>query len=148
MIKEKWVRIKGFEKRYKISNFGRIKSIPRTITAGVAPRKVTETVLKLEKHYRGYHTIKFRLIGGGSKRFFVHRLVAEHFIPNPENKDVVNHIDCDKRNNHITNLEWFTFSENTQYYYACKKKNESRNDQVEEEVFDEGEFVKDLVSAF
>lgn len=43
---------------------------------------------------------------------YVHRLVASHFIPNPHNKKVVNHIDCDRSNNHIDNLEWVTTKEN------------------------------------
>lgn len=107
MTNEEWKTVKGFE-RYLVSNHGRVKSICNKV----------EIVMRQQLHYRGYKVLW--LYNGSRKKVFVHRLVAEVFLENPDEKEVVNHIDSDKANNHITNLEWMTFSENTQYYYANK----------------------------
>ena len=56
---------------------------------------------------------------------YVHRLVATYFIPNPDNKRTVNHIDGDKHNNHINNLEWATYKENTIHGYETRKRNQN-----------------------
>ena len=60
-----------------------------------------------------YHAIPANFAGK-----YVHRIVANAFIPNPQNKRTVNHIDCDKNNNHVSNLEWATYSENAQHAHA------------------------------
>lgn len=115
---EEWKQIEGFEGRYEISNHGRVKSVARRYNCfGQNTCKVRERMMKFVIHNNGYYVVWLRK-AGVHKKFFIHVLVARHFIPNPEGKPVVNHIDCNKLNCHIGNLEWMTFSENTCYYYA------------------------------
>jgi len=109
--------IKGYEGLYQVSNLGRVKSLPKEVViynGGSYKTKVKFLKPKLCNHY-GYLT--FNLNGKFKKQ---HRLVAEAFIPNPENKPQVNHIDSDKTNNTIDNLEWVTASENTIHAYKNK----------------------------
>ena len=104
-MEEKWLPIKGYEKYYMISNLGRVKSLR------------TGKILKKRLTFDGYVKVTLT-INYESKDFRVHRLVAEHFIPNPEGKETVNHIDGNKENNSVDNLEWATRSE--QLYHAYK----------------------------
>jgi len=71
-------------------------------------------VMKGGVHVQGYRQINLSK-DGSSKTERLHRLVTQAFIPNPDNKEEVNHIDGDKLNNNVTNLEWCTSSENTQH---------------------------------
>ena len=97
---EVWKPIRGFE-TYQISNYGRIKFLFYT----------QQRIGYGSKDQHGYLTFKMSKRGS----FYVHRLVAEAFIPNPENKPCVNHKDGKKQNNRVDNLKWVTKSENTQH---------------------------------
>lgn len=105
---EEWRQVKGVE-GYLISNFGRVRSL----------KLKKDIIMSLCDHYRGYKVVWLYAIPK-KKKFFVHRLVAEAFLENPEEKRVVNHKDSNKKNNALTNLEWMTHSENTGYYYENK----------------------------
>jgi len=106
---EIWKDIVGYEGMYQVSNLGRVKSLNYNRTG-------KENILSTSKN-KGYFNVV--LSKKGFKPFTVrtHRLVAEAFIPNPQNKPQVNHIDGNKLNNNIENLEWNTASENQQHAY-------------------------------
>ena len=107
MKEEIWTEIKGYPE-YEISSLGRVRSL----------RCGKVYILKTTLQYTGYVHINIRLKGDlQPKGYRLHRLVASHFIPNPENKKTVNHIDGNKLNNAAYNLEWATQSENNKHAF-------------------------------
>lgn len=121
-MEEIWENIKGYEALYAVSNFGRVKTWTK-----ITPRniKILEGIKSQEIQgigYRHVHLCK----NGKRENFLTHRLVAVHFIPNPENKPEVNHIDSDPSNNHVDNLEWVTASENMKHHYKSGRSNIDR----------------------
>jgi hypothetical protein len=110
---EIWKDIDGYENLYQISNLGRIKSLSHINNLG---KLRPECILGNRLSDRGYHTAVL-YDNGKPKSFRVHRLVAFAFIPNPDNKPHVNHIDGVKSNNLISNLEWVTISENQKHAF-------------------------------
>ena len=107
---EEWKDIEGFEGAYMISNTGKVLSIPRKGT-----KHRTPTLRSLSLNHDGYVKVRL-LLKGKDVTARVHRLVAEAFIPNPEGKETVNHIDGNKENNSVDNLEWSDRHE--QMYHA------------------------------
>jgi len=100
-VEEIWKDIKGYEKLYQISNLGKVKSFCRS----------KERILKIGIRPDGYEQI-FLCMHYSRKHYFVHRLVALHFLKNPENKPEINHKNGIKTNNCVDNLEWVTHKEN------------------------------------
>ena len=116
-MKEIWKDIKGYEGLYQVSNLGRVKSLERKVLRSDGTSlAISERILKLGKNARGYLSVQL-CANGIVKCFRVYRLVAQAFIPNPDNKPQVNHIDGNKQNNRADNLEWATRSENMQHAY-------------------------------
>lgn len=111
-MEERFVNIRGYEGVYQISNRGNVRSVSRLVNN----RRLVGIILKPHKHSQGYFQATLSK-NGKFKRFFNHRLVAIHFIPNPNNKRCVNHKDGNKKNNYVKNLEWCNYSENMQHAF-------------------------------
>lgn len=119
MKEEIWKDIPNFEGTYQVSNLGRIRSLDRIVECehGVV-RKLSGKIMKLSPGvYLRAHLYK----EGKSYLISVHRLVAEAFIPNPDNLPMVNHKDENKHNNHFENLEWCTRQYNINYGSCIEK---------------------------
>jgi len=110
---EIWKPVVGYETRYEVSNLGNIRS----------------TYFRVKRNKKLYQDkIYPRLIlqikaSGKTKALKVHRVVAQAFIPNPENKPCVNHIDNNSSNNSVSNLEWCTLKENTAHCVKSGRHN-------------------------
>lgn len=121
-MNEVWKPIKGFEGLYEVSNMGRVKSLDRAYNlpieyfpGGKALKK--GRIISGNKGDKHYQQVALFDRQGKKKYASIHRLVAEAFIPNPEGKKQVNHIDGNKQNNNVSNLEWVTPSENIIHSY-------------------------------
>lgn len=111
-MKEKWINI--YNDLYSVSNFGRIKSNERDVMTKTGIRHFKEKLLKPEITCDGHLRVVL-CYAGINKRVFVHRLVAEAFLPNPNNLPVINHKDENPLNNYVENLEWCTVQYNNTY---------------------------------
>lgn len=109
-----WRDVIGYEEFYKVNTLGDVKTKGRiTLKSNGVTQITSEKLMKPQKigNYVGVYLYK----GDERSTKLIHRLVAQAFIPNPENKEEVNHIDGNPLNNKVSNLEWVTSSENTQH---------------------------------
>lgn len=113
---EIWKDIENYEGYYQVSNFGNVRALYREFIGQDGNRKCyPERLLKFDASCVS-NTTKYRRVtlsrDHKTKRILVHRLVAQTFLPNPDNKECVNHIDNNGMNNAVENLEWATHAEN------------------------------------
>ena len=111
MTEEVWKDLVGYEGLYQVSDFVRVRGLDRLDSIG---RRREGRVLKYGYTNEGYKMVLLYK-NANSVKFLVHRLVAQTFIPNPDNKPQVNHKDETQGNNNVNNLEWVTASENVNY---------------------------------
>lgn len=128
MLKEEWRDIKGYEGLYQVSNKGRVRSIAHFIEAIKGHPQLTRgKILNNWVHPQTRYVITDLYRDNIRKHVKTHRLVAEAFIPNPDNKPFIDHINRDRQDNRVENLQWVTKSENmrnplTQLYISFSRR--------------------------
>lgn len=131
-MEEIWKDIDGYEGLYQVSNVGRVRSLRRNI------------ILKSKIERNGYERVRLS-VNNIPKDYSVHRLVANAFIPNPNNYPIVNHKDENRTNNCVENLEWCTQEYNVNYGTGIAKRVKSQSKKVLQFKPD-GTFVKEWES--
>ena len=135
---EIWRDIPNFEGRYQVSNYGRVKSLNFYSNA---TKKYYDRELILKPHtVRGYHRVVL-CKNGKHINYSVHRLVAEVFLDNPNNKPCVNHKDGNKLNNCADNLEFCTYSENEKHSHDVLGKQPINKKKIEQYDL-QGNFIR------
>jgi hypothetical protein len=131
---EVWNSVEGYEE-YQVSTMGNVKSFYNG----------KEKILKPRKDKNGYLVVNLWKNGKG-KTYKVHRLVAEAFLPNPDNKPQINHLsEFEKANNHYSNLSWVTPKENTNWGTRTERMAKTRSKPVYQYTLD-GQFIKEWPS--
>lgn len=120
---EIWVTIKGYPS-YEVSNFGNVRSLDRVIIRKRGKPYIRKGVMlsKIKNAELGYYVVSISDEFHNPKLKTIHRIVAENFIPLVEGKNIINHIDGNRLNNNVSNLEWCTYSENIIHSYKFLRK--------------------------
>ena len=128
MKEEIWKPVSGYELEYEVSNFGNVRSLERKVSRrGYGVIIIKEKFLKqFSRRSDGYLSVGLHKIGLPLKTMFVHQLVARAFIPNPENKPCVDHINGIRNDNRVENLRWCTIKENNNFELARKHFSEGK----------------------
>jgi hypothetical protein len=120
--KEIWMDVIGYEGYYQISNLGNVKGLGRFVNGRYGEQFIKQKKLNPTKNSSGYYRVTFAKLKNTSK--YIHRLMAETFLPNPKNKRTVNHINGIKTDNRLCNLEWSTDSENHKHAFKLGLKSQ------------------------
>ena len=132
---EVWRPVKGFEGVYEVSSAGRVRSVNRirylkSRRGKIVARQLRGNIMRVRDNGHGYKVLILRNRKTGERKScYVHRLVAEAFIRNPQELPVINHLDYDRGNNSVKNLEWTTHRANVHYSlgHMRKPRNGSNN---------------------
>ena len=142
-IGEIWIDIEGYEGLYQVSNFGRVKSLGNDKSRR---EKILKTYIDGTRHLR-VNLSK----NGVEKQYYIHQLVAQHFMPNPDNKPELHHIDHNPENNRVDNLVWLTHeehkAEHPEVYEACGKAAKKTNSKHINQFTLDGLFLRALYSS-
>lgn len=144
---EVWKSVKGFEGLYAISNYGRVKSLKRICRANTCGLGTIEKKILSPGISSSGYCIVVLSKNGARKSCSIHRLVAEAFIENPENKKEVNHKDECKTNNMFTNLEWCDRAYNVNYGTGVKRSAVKRFKKVAQIDINSGVVIRVFPSA-
>ena len=126
-MSELFVDVKGYEGLYQISNLGTVKSLEHSIIRSNGKKQTfKERIIKPVLTKDGYYIVSLWKKGKGDRRL-VHRLIAEHFIPNPDNKPFIDHINTNRADNRIENLRWCTPKENNNNPITCNNRSHKYN---------------------
>lgn len=141
---EIWKPVVGYEGLYEVSNLGRVKSLDRLDGRG---SKIKGRILKPIKDKKGYLSVGLSK-NNINKHYKIHRLVAEHFIPNLDNKPEIDHINTDRTDNRIENLRFVSAKENSnnpltlKHFSECRKgvKNPKHRKVLQYDIY--GNFIR------
>lgn len=134
---EVWKAVKDYEGLYEVSNLGRVRSVSRIIRWGYGKgydKLIESKILSTSINNSGYKIIILSKPKHKTICRTIHRLVAEAFIPNPNNLTDVNHKDEDKMNNNVENLEWLTHKENMNWGETSKKISATHRSKTEDDL--------------
>lgn len=143
---DNWGEVEGYEDCYQVNPYGIVRSLPRNIEVNNNGRRYTKriksSILKLINHSAGYKQVALTK-NGKTKLYFVHRLVAKAFIPNPDKLECVNHKDENKANNRVSNLEWCTYKYNNTYGTTQQRANAKKIGVSRTLTTDEIDYIKE-----
>lgn len=136
IVKEIWKDVEGYEGLYQVSNMGNVRSLERQTSRGQNRKGkfLTKTISD-----NGYPKVSLSK-DGKATRFFVHRLVAISFIPNPEHKREVNHINGIKTDNRVCNLEWVSSRENKLHAFETRLRTQ---DHLRKLTYEQAEEIRE-----